>query len=152
MFQVTRDRLGRLPVDAFMKVQGVPDVFAAGDCAWSLIDGTHASVMSCQHSRPMGRFAGHNVVCDLLGGTMLPLDIDWYVTVLDLGPWGALYTQGWERQLAAVGAEAKKTKETINRLRIYPPRSGDRREILDAAAPVVQPAPALYPARGRTAG
>ena len=33
----------------------------------------------------MGRFAGHNVVCDLLGEPMLPLSIDWYTTILDLG-------------------------------------------------------------------
>jgi NADH dehydrogenase len=34
----------------------------------------------------MGRFAGYNVVGDLLGKTMLPLHIDSYVTILDLGP------------------------------------------------------------------
>jgi hypothetical protein len=32
---------------------------------------------------------------------MLPLNIDWYVTCLDLGPWGAVYTQGWDRQVAS---------------------------------------------------
>ena len=72
---------------------------------------------------------------------MLPLNIDWYVTCLDLGPWGAVYTQGWDRQVAAKGAAAKRTKEIINRQRIYPPRSRNRREILDAAAPVVQTPP-----------
>ena len=64
--------------------------FAAGDSASLLVDGTHTSVMSCQHARPMGRFAGYNVVADLVGEPMLPLQIDWYVTVLDLGPWGAV--------------------------------------------------------------
>ena len=66
--------------------------------------------MSCQHGRPMGRFAGHNVVCDLFGEPMLPLRIEWYVTVLDLGPWGAVYTQGWDRTVASVGEAAKRTK------------------------------------------
>lgn len=33
----------------------------------------------------MGRFAGYNVVSDLLREPLLPLQIDWYVTVLDLG-------------------------------------------------------------------
>jgi NADH dehydrogenase len=97
--------------------------------------------MSCQHARPMGRFAGYNVVGDLLSQPMLPLNIDWYVTCLDLGPWGAVYTQGWDRQVAAKGAAAKRIKEIINRQRIYPPRSRNRREILDAAAPVVQAPP-----------
>jgi NADH dehydrogenase len=32
----------------------------------------------------------------------------------------------------------------INRERIYPPRSGDRREIFDAAAPIVQAPPAFF--------
>jgi NADH dehydrogenase len=141
---VARDPLGRLPVDACMRVLGVPAMFAAGDIAWLPIDGRHPTVMSCQHSRPMGRFAGHNVVCDLLGQPMLPLSIDWYSTILDLGAWGAVCTKGWDRRVVAQGATAKRTKETINRQRIYPPRSGDRREILDAAAPVVQPPPRIF--------
>jgi NADH dehydrogenase len=43
------------------------------------------------------------------------------------------------------GSAAKKTKEIINRQRIYPPRSRNRREILDASAPVVQPPPDRFP-------
>jgi NADH:ubiquinone reductase (H+-translocating) len=140
-FPFARDRLGRVPVDAHFKIEGMAAEFAAGDVAWLPIDGTHASVMSCQHARPMGRFAGYNVVGDFLSQPMLPLNIDWYVTCLDLGPWGAVYTQGWDRQVAAKGAAAKRTKEIINRQRIYPPRSRNRREILDAAAPVVQTQP-----------
>ena len=143
LFPIERDRFGRLPVDQYMKVNGVANVFAAGDSAWALMDDTHVSVMSCQHGRPMGRFAGHNVVCDLLGLPMLPLRIDWYVTVLDLGPWGAVYTEGWNRVVASTGGAAKRTKQTINCQRIYPPRSRDRREILDAAAPVIQAPPKL---------
>jgi NADH dehydrogenase FAD-containing subunit len=63
---------GRLPIDANLKIKGMPVEFAAGDVAWLPIDGTHASVMSCQHARPMGRFAGYNVVGDLLSRPMLP--------------------------------------------------------------------------------
>jgi NADH dehydrogenase len=142
-FPVGRDRLGRLPVDDCLRVTGLPAEFAAGDVAWFPIDGIHSSVMSCRHARPMGRFAGHNVVCDLLGEPMLPLRIDWYTTILDLGPWGAVYTIGWDRHVASQGAAAKRTKEIINRQRIYPPRSCDRRELLDAAAPSVQRPPDL---------
>jgi NADH dehydrogenase len=140
-FPAERDRFGRLGVDEFLRVLGVPGVFAAGDVAAARIDGEHASVMSCQHGRPMGRFAGHNVVSDLFGLPMLPLSIDWYVTVLDLGPWGAVYTNGWDRHVVAQGTAAKKTKQTINCVRIYPPRNGNRTEILAAAAPVVQAPP-----------
>ena len=89
----------------------------------------------------MGRFAGHNAVCDLFGLPLLPLSIDWYVTVLDLGPWGAIYTEGWDRHVVSQGAAAKRTKQIINCQRIYPPLNRNRAEILAAAAPVVQMPP-----------
>lgn len=143
-FPLERDRLGRLPVEPTLKIRGLAAEFAAGDVASFLIDGTHDCVMSCQHGRPMGRFAGHNAVCDLLGRPMLPLAIGWYTTILDLGPWGALYTEGWDRRLVSRGATAKRTKELINRERIYPPRSGDRQALLDAAAPTVQTPPVKF--------
>jgi NADH dehydrogenase len=91
----------------------------------------------------MGRFAGHNVAADLFGQTMLPLEIDWYVTVLDLGGWGALYTVGWDRRVQTTGAAAKATKNVINRQRIYPPRTADRADILAAAAPTIQAPPGV---------
>ena len=138
---VPRDRLGRLPVDDYLRVIGVADVFAAGDVASARMDDAHLSVMSCQHGRPMGRFAGYNVISDLLDEPMLSLRIPWYVTVLDLGPAGAVYTEGWDRQVVAGGAEAKATKMTINGQRIYPPLNGDREAILAAAAPTLQARP-----------
>jgi NADH:ubiquinone reductase (H+-translocating) len=141
-FPVTRDRFGRLPVKPSLKIDGLAAEFAAGDVAWFAIDGTHSCVMSCQHGRPMGRFAGHNVVCDLLNEPKIPLTIGWYTTILDLGAWGALYTEGWDREVVAQRAIAKRTKEAINRQRIYPPLSRDRQEILAAAAPIVQTPPA----------
>jgi len=138
---VPLDRLGRLPVDDYLRVIGVADVFAAGDVASARMDNAHMSVMSCQHGRPMGRFAGYNVISDLLGEPLLSLRIPWYVTVLDLGPAGAVYTEGWDRQVVASGAEAKATKMTINGQRIYPPLNGDRGAILAAAAPTLQTRP-----------
>ena len=144
VFPVKHDRFGRIPVDRFMKVEGIDGIFAAGDVANAVIDDRHVSVMSCQHARPMGRFAGHNAVCDLLSRPMLPLRIDWYVTCLDLGPWGAVYTEGWDRRVLATAAAAKRTKQIINCERIYPPNSAGRRQILDAAAPVVQAPPPQF--------
>lgn len=141
MLPVARDVQGRIAVDQFMGVEGLEDVFAAGDVAAARIDGEHMSVMSCQHGRPMGRFAGHNAVADLLGEALLPLAIPHYVTCLDLGPWGALYTEGRDRRVVAQGPEVKKTKQTINCERIYPPRGATRAEILAAAEPVVQTPP-----------
>ncbi len=138
---VTRDRLGRVPVDDHLRVIGVPSMFAAGDVAAARMDDEHLSVMSCQHGRPMGRYAGYNVISDLFGEPMLSLRIPWYVTVLDLGPAGAVYTEGWDRMVVASGAEAKATKQTINTRRIYPPLTGNRTDLLAAAAPELQARP-----------
>lgn len=142
---VACDALGRLPVDALMRVIGVPDVFAAGDVAAAEADDTgHRTVMSCQHARPMGRYAGHNAACDLARRSDLCLRFAApdYVTVLDLGEWGAVYTSGWDRgRLVADGAAAKATKRLINGSRIYPPLTRDRATILAAAAPVIQARP-----------
>lgn len=141
------DRLGRLPVDRFLKVEGARAIYAAGDCASARADDLgHVTVMSCQHARPMGRIAGHNAVCDLADrpGERIRFAAPDYVTCLDLGPSGALYTAGWERgTVLAKGAEAKATKQTINGTRIYPPRNADRDAIFAASVPAIQPRPAV---------
>jgi NADH:ubiquinone reductase (H+-translocating) len=137
----TPDRLGRVAVDCCMRVEGHSAVFACGDVSWNAIDGVHPTIMSCQFARPMGRFAGHNAAALLADTPLLPLGIDWYVTVLDLGAWGALYTAGWDRRVLATGADAKRVKQDINCSRIYPPRSLARADILAAAAPIVQAPP-----------
>ncbi|WP_057348395.1 NAD(P)/FAD-dependent oxidoreductase [Mycobacterium tuberculosis] len=138
---VARDRLGRLQVDDYLRVIGVPAMFAAGDVAAARMDDEHLSVMSCQHGRPMGRYAGCNVINDLFDQPLLALRIPWYVTVLDLGSAGAVYTEGWERKVVSQGAPAKTTKQSINTRRIYPPLNGSRADLLAAAAPRVQPRP-----------
>ena len=141
-FGLPLDRLGRLAVDDYLRVEGAEGVFAAGDVAAARMDDEHLSVMSCQHGRPMGRYAGYNVVSDLLGAPMLSLRIPWYVTVLDLGPAGAVYTEGWDRKVVSRGDVAKATKRVINGERIYPPLTGDRAALLAAAAPNLQAPPA----------
>jgi NADH dehydrogenase len=138
---VPLDALGRLAVDDYLRVEGLNGVFAAGDVAAARMDDAHLSVMSCQHGRPMGRYAGYNVIGDLLDLPMMPLRIPWYVTVLDLGQAGAVYTEGWDRHLVSTGAAAKATKRIINGERIYPPLTGDRAALLAAAAPELQSAP-----------
>ncbi|GGF61982.1 NADH dehydrogenase [Azorhizobium oxalatiphilum] len=145
---VTCDTLGRVPVDAFMQVEGLADIYAAGDCASASADAAgHKTVMSCQHARPMGRLAGHNAACDLMGRPeeRIAFSAPDYVTILDLGPAGALYTEGWERgRLVACGSEAKAIKQMINGTRIYPPRAPDREAVFEAATPVIQSRPAAH--------
>jgi len=130
-----RDRLGRLPVDRELRVPGVPGVFATGDAAKAACDdiGNHA-LMSCQHATRMGAFAGHNAAAELLGLPMARYHQEAYVTCLDLGGAGAVFTRGWDRTVEMVGAAAKKTKQEINTVWIYPPKA-ERAAALASADP-----------------
>jgi NADH:ubiquinone reductase (H+-translocating) len=130
-----RDIFGRLHVDANLKVTGLEGVFATGDCAYAATDdkGNYA-MMSCQHAMNLGRSAGHNVAADLIGETPIAYSQPQYVTCLDLGPWGAVYTEGWDREVKLTGAEAKALKTKINTEWIYPP-SAERAEAFALADP-----------------
>lgn len=130
---VATDDQGRLPVDAALRVQGVPQVFAAGDIAHASTDDSHLALMSCQHAVPMGKHAGYNAARELLKLPLTDYRQPDYVTCLDLGDYGALFTTGWDRQPAQWGAEVKPLKRKINTQWIYPP-TGDRDAILAAAA------------------
>ncbi|MFG1923284.1 NAD(P)/FAD-dependent oxidoreductase [Cryptosporangium sp. NPDC048952] len=116
-----RDRLGRLVVDDFMRVPGVPDVYAAGDTAAAAVDSDHTTLQSCQFAQPMGKCAGHNAVSDLFGRDPLKFAPDPYSNHLDLGPAGAVATTGFERDVVHAGEQAKAEKQTINTRFIYPP-------------------------------
>lgn len=117
-----RDNLGRLVVEPDLRVPGLPDIFATGDTAKAATDDLgNFSLMSCQHARRLGAFAGHNAAADLLGEPTLPYDQPSYVTCLDLGPGGAIFTRGWTRQVELTGAPAKDLKTEINTVWIYPP-------------------------------
>jgi len=133
-----RDNFGRLHVDRNLKVKGLNTIFATGDCALAATDdeGNYA-MMSCQHANFLGRSAGHNVAADLLGVKPVPYSQPKYVTCLALGPWGAVYSEGWEREVKLTGAVAGDLKKQINTVWIYPPK-GSREEILAAADPEQQ--------------
>ena len=130
-----RDNFGRLLVDRCLQVTGVEGVFAAGDAARAACDdeGNYA-LMSCQHATRMGAFAGNNAAAELLGLATRPYHQKGYVTCLDLGGAGALFTRGWEREVTMVGDVAKKTKQEINTVWIYPPRA-ERAAALASADP-----------------
>lgn len=128
-----RDNLGRLLVDRALRVPGAGGVFATGDAAKAARDdvGNYA-LMSCQHATRMGAFAGHNAAAELLGVPTISYHQEAYVTCLDLGDAGAVFTRGWDRQVEFVGAEAKKMKQEINTVWIYPPRA--QRDVALASA------------------
>ena len=130
-----RDNFGRLLVDRDLRVPAVAGVFATGDAARAACDdeGNYA-LMSCQHATRMGAFAGNNAAAELLGVPTRPYHQKAYVTCLDLGEAGALFTRGWERKVEMVGDVAKKTKQEINTVWIYPPKA-ERAAALASADP-----------------
>lgn len=132
-----RDPLGRLHVDANLRVIGSPNVFATGDSAFAACDelGNHA-LMTCQHAIALGRSAGNNAAAQLLGVAPVPYSQSKYVTCLDLGAWGAVFTEGWDRQVKLVRQEGKALKTQINTQWIYPPIA-DRDVALAAADPLI---------------
>ena len=133
--QAERDNFGRLLVDNCLRVAAVPGVFATGDAARAACDDVgHYALMSCQHATRMGAFAGNNAAAELLGIPMRPYHQKAYVTCLDLGEAGAVFTRGWERRVELVGQKAKKTKQEINTVWIYPPKA-ERATALAAADP-----------------
>lgn len=118
-----RDQFGGLLVDNALRVSTVAGVFATGDAAKAASDDIgNFALMSCQHATRLGAFAGNNATAELLGMPTTPYHQKGYVTCLDLGSAGALFTQGWDRKVKFVGEEAKKLKHEINTVWIYPPR------------------------------
>lgn len=116
-----RDGIGRLRVDEFLRVVGVPGVYAAGDTAAAVAEPGHVVMQSCQHAVPQGKFVGVNVASDLLARPQVPFAPDPYVTCLDLGSYGAVLTTGWDRTVQQTREEAKSLKRSINAEWIYPP-------------------------------
>lgn len=132
-----RDGLGRLHVDAHLQVIGQQDIFATGDVAYAATDdlGNHA-LMTCQHAIVLGRHAGNNVAAQILGVAPVAYSQPKYVTCLDLGGWGAVYTEGWDRQVKLTRQEGKSLKTQINTVWIYPP-AADRYVAWAAADPLI---------------
>ena len=132
-----RDGLGRLHVDAHLQVIGQQDIFATGDVAYAATDdlGNHA-LMTCQHAIVLGRHAGNNVAAQILGVAPGAYSQPKYGTCLDLGGWGAVYTEGWDRQVKLTRQEGKALKTQINTVWIYPP-AADRDVAWAAADPLI---------------
>ena len=134
---VHRDAIGRVEVDRLLRVRGVDHVYAAGDVAHAEADSEgHIVPMSCQCAIPMGEAAGANAAAALLGLEQVEFSYPDYVTCLDLGEAGALFMEGWDREVRLTGFWGKVMKETINGRLIYPPRGGraSRRATIRAVA------------------
>ena len=128
-----RDALGRLSVDPYLRVRDAEHVYAAGDVAHAAADaGGHVAPMSCQCAIPMGEIAGANAAAELVGGRLARFSHSAYVTCLDLGDAGALFMEGWNREVRLTGFWAKLVKQLINTRLIYPPRPGHESRPVEA--------------------
>jgi NADH dehydrogenase len=123
------DHLGRVPVDRHLRA--LPEVFVAGDTAAAAVDAEHTVMQACQHATPLGKVAGYNAAADLLGVPLREFSPGPYVTCLDLGGAGGIFTRGWDRRVMASGADGGEIKRRIN-LAIHPPVD-DAEAILAAA-------------------
>lgn len=130
-----KDNLGRLIGDAYLHAPEAKNIFVTGDTVKVPTDDLgNFNVMSCQHAMSLGRVAGYNAAAELVDLPLHPYSQPEYVTCVDLGPWGALYTEGWDRQVQFVREEAKKIKQEINTVWIYPPVA-DREAVFAIANP-----------------
>jgi NADH dehydrogenase len=129
------DRFGRVCADQYLRAKGVKNVFVTGDVAMAATDDKgNTALMSCQHALSLGRVSGHNAAAELVGSPMYRYSQPKYVTCLDLGPWGAVYTEGWDREVHLQRKEAKELKRAINTEWIYPPEP-DRDRVFAVANP-----------------
>ncbi|MGS2873023.1 NAD(P)/FAD-dependent oxidoreductase [Enterobacter huaxiensis] len=136
--QGERDSQGRLIVTESLQVPAHPDVYATGDMAHAKTDDAgNTALMTCQHAIQLGKFAGHNAAASLLNIDPYPYRQVNYVTCLDLGAWGAVYTEGWEQEVKSVRDEAKKIKIAITNELIYPP-AADKAVAFAAADPLAK--------------
>jgi len=130
-----RDPQGRVVGDAYLRAPSARGIFLTGDTVKAATDDQgNYNVMSCQHAMSLGRVAGHNAAAELVGLPLHPYSQPKYVTCLDLGAWGALYTEGWERLVRFTRQEGKKIKQEINTVWIYPPKP-DRDAVFAIANP-----------------
>ncbi|HDK8956255.1 TPA: FAD-dependent oxidoreductase [Acinetobacter baumannii] len=130
-----KDNLGRLIGDAYLHAPEAKNIFVTGDTVKVPTDDLgNFNVMSFQHAMSLGRVAGYNAAAELVDLPLHPYSQPKYVTCVDLGPWGALYTEGWDRQVQFVREEAKKIKQEINTVWIYPPVA-DREAVFAIANP-----------------
>jgi NADH:ubiquinone reductase (H+-translocating) len=128
------DAYGRVYVNHYLQLADNEDCFVAGDIAHAKPATGRDPVMSCQQGRPQGRLAGYNAISRLLNQPMSIYSQPNYVTCIDLGAFGAVLTEGWDRKLVEAGRATKKLKQHINQERIYPPANADRKALLVAGA------------------
>lgn len=133
--ELAKDQFGRIKLNSHLQIPTDQHSYAAGDIGVCYVDEQHTSIMSCQQARPQGKVAGTNAVFSLFDQPLLNYQQPNYVTCIDLGAYGAVYCEGWDRQVIKFGEDAKKIKRHINTERIYPPINGGPEELFAAGKP-----------------
>lgn len=120
-FKGEKDKQGRLHVNEYLQLKQHHNVLAAGDVANVPVDSQgNSSIMACQFSMFLGKWAGHNAVNGLFGQALKPYNYTDYVTCVDLGQQDGMLTTGWERTLLSSGIEGKTIKVEVTTKLIYP--------------------------------
>ncbi|MBP1223748.1 NAD(P)/FAD-dependent oxidoreductase [Flavobacterium sp. 1355] len=120
-FKGEKDKLGRLHVNKYLQLETYKNVIAAGDVANIPVDDEgNSSLMACQFSMFLGKWAGHNAVNALFAQPLKPYNYSDYVTCVDLGQQDGMLTTGWERSLSVSGIEGKNIKMEVTTKLIYP--------------------------------
>ena len=97
-----RNNLGRLVVDRDLRIPSLASVFATDDAAKAASDKLgNFALMSRQRAVRMGTFAGNNAAAKLLGRPTSMFHQETYVTCLDLGAEGRIYTRGQAQEAGA---------------------------------------------------
>ncbi|KAH7237162.1 hypothetical protein B0J15DRAFT_471043 [Fusarium solani] len=139
----TKDHLSRLHIDQYLRILACKHVFATGDAAHAIADTKgHAALMFCQHANILGRFSGHNAAAAFLGEPMIAYSQPEYNCCINLGFWGAMTANGWDREVKIIGHVAKQPKKYVNQKLIYPPQ--DAKEAIKAADPACSDSYGLF--------
>ena len=90
------DRMGRALTDAYLRVRGLEDVFAAGDCAAFATAGDAYLAPTAQAAEQMGRRAAGNIVYALRGEEPEPFEPHIRGFFASLGEWEGVGQAGRE--------------------------------------------------------
>jgi hypothetical protein len=124
-----------------LRALSIDGIFATGDTAYAAIDKGNHTLMSCQHAMPLGTAAGHNATANLLVLPAFSYSHPCRGMCLDLGPFGAVVGEDWEREVIFKGKDTKPINQFINDTLIYPPKD-TLEEAFGGADPVISAAPA----------
>ena len=84
------DERGRVPVDRFLRVEGLDSVWAIGDCAAAPDPRGGTCPPTAQHAVRQGPVAARNIAAELGIGTAEPFDFKSYASFVNLGRYKAV--------------------------------------------------------------